>query len=338
MTLVERPRRPVAGGRRHGGGGGRGGGSGGRYGGWKMSGRCGENCKQSKKPGTVCDAVPVMQLCDVSVSTMAEVVAAAPHALATPILSGTGGGDAPAVAAAADAVATVASTVTNIVIPGVVGDDTTREGFIQALLLILFSELGDKTFFIAILLATQRDRLRVFTGTFGALASMTLISVALGRALHQIDELVPFSVENFDDYLAVALLLFFGVQTLRGAGGGDVAEGEEREAEEAVQGFNAMGGGGAEATLVLSTFALVFAAEWGDKSFLATIALAAASSPAGVVVGAIVGHGIATAIAVLGGSLLGKYVSEKAVAITGGVLFIVFAVATLVDINVVPSS
>ena len=85
---------------------------------------------------------------------------------------------------------------------------------------------------------------------------------------------------------------------------------------------------------VLSTFALVFAAEWGDKSFLATIALAAASSPAGVVLGAVGGHGVATGIAVLGGSYLSRYVSEKAVQYLGGTLFLVFAAATIFDIVV----
>ena len=63
-----------------------------------------------------------------------------------------------------------------------------REGFVQALLLIFFSEIGDKTFFIALLLALQQPRSLVFAGTFGALAVMTVISVGLGRFLHVLDE------------------------------------------------------------------------------------------------------------------------------------------------------
>lgn len=46
-------------------------------------------------------------------------------------------------------------------------------------LLIFFSELGDKTFFIAVLLALKyptKHKL-VFAGAFGALAVMTVISV-----------------------------------------------------------------------------------------------------------------------------------------------------------------
>jgi putative Ca2+/H+ antiporter (TMEM165/GDT1 family) len=86
--------------------------------------------------------------------------------------------------------------------------------------------------------------------------------------------------------------------------------------------------------IILSTFALVFAAEWGDKSFLATIALAAASSPLGVVTGAVAGHGMATGIAVAGGSVLSKYFSESFLQYVGGTLFLVFAAATLIDIVV----
>lgn len=56
------------------------------------------------------------------------------------------------------------------------------------------------------------------------------------------------------------------------------------------------------------------------------------SNPAGVTIGAVAGHGVATGIAVIGGSYLGKYLDEKVVQYLGGTLFLVFAAATAIDI------
>jgi putative Ca2+/H+ antiporter (TMEM165/GDT1 family) len=39
---------------------------------------------------------------------------------------------------------------------GLVGDSQFTEGFVSGLLLIFFSEIGDKTFFIALLLALKQ--------------------------------------------------------------------------------------------------------------------------------------------------------------------------------------
>ena len=135
------------------------------------------------------------------------------------------------------------------------------DGFLEAFLLIFFSEIGDKTFFIAVILATQQDKATVFAGTFGALAIMTVISVGIGQVFHIAEEATTqLAGSNWDDYLAVALLLVFGIQTILGAEE-DTAEKEEEDAKVAVAGMQFDG----NAALVISTFALVFAAEWGDK-------------------------------------------------------------------------
>ncbi|CAI0462739.1 unnamed protein product [Linum tenue] len=214
-----------------------------------------------------------------------------------------------------------------------------RTGFASAFLLIFFSELGDKTFFIAALLAARNSAAIVFTGTFGALGVMTVISVLLGRTFHYVDEILPFSVGGtdlpIDDIAAVCLLVYFGISTLIDASSSDSpkAEDEQKEAELAVSEFSGNGAGIlSAANTIVSTFALVFVAEWGDKSFFSTIALAAASSPLGVIAGALAGHGVATLIAVLGGSLLGTFLSEKVIAYIGGILFLVFAAMTLIEI------
>ncbi|KAK7307884.1 hypothetical protein VNO77_41328 [Canavalia gladiata] len=220
---------------------------------------------------------------------------------------------------------------------GDIGDIST--GFASAFLLIFFSELGDKTFFIAALLAARNSAGVVFVGTFGALAAMTLISVVLGRTFHYVDEILPFRFGEtdlpVDDIAAVCLLVYFGVSTLLDASSSDgqKSDDEQKEAELAVSEFSGNGAGIlAAASTVVSTFLLVFVAEWGDKSFFSTIALAAASSPLGVIAGALAGHGVATLLAVLGGSLLGTFLSEKVIAYIGGVLFLVFAAVTLFEI------
>lgn len=205
--------------------------------------------------------------------------------------------------------------------------------------MIFFSELGDKTFFIAALLAARNSAVVTFLGTFGALGVMTIISVVLGRTFHYVDDVLPFRLGGndlpVDDIAAVCLLVYFGVSTLLDASSSDgmKAEEEQKEAELAVSEFSGNGAGLlSAASTIVSTFALVFVAEWGDKSFFSTIALAAASSPLGVIGGALAGHGAATLLAVLGGSLLGTFLSEKVIAYIGGTLFLVFAAVTVIEI------
>lgn len=74
---------------------------------------------------------------------------------------------------------------------------------------------------------------------------------------------------------------------------------------------------------------LIFVAEWGDRSMLATIALGAAQSPLGVASGAILAHAAATLVAVVGGAVLSQHISERKVAFISGIAFLIFAAATI---------
>jgi putative Ca2+/H+ antiporter (TMEM165/GDT1 family) len=78
--------------------------------------------------------------------------------------------------------------------------------------------------------------------------------------------------------------------------------------------------------VAVQCFTMTFLAEWGDRSQVSTIALAAAKDPIGVCVGSTIAHCVCTALAVVGGKLLAFRISERVVNGVGGLLFLVFAV------------
>jgi putative Ca2+/H+ antiporter (TMEM165/GDT1 family) len=224
---------------------------------------------------------------------------------------------------------TVASSATGLL------SRISETGFYQAFSLVFLSEIGDKTFFIAGLLSMKTSKLSSFVGSMGALIAMTIISVLIGQIFHAVPVGVLGDGLPIDDIFACIAFAFFGFKTLKDAldmeEGESVMDEELAEAEEAVENNES----GLKTTpwgQLASIFALVFAAEFGDRSFLSTIALSAAQNPVSVAGGAIAAHGVATGIAVSGGSYLAKYISERVIGIIGGSLFLVFAVTTALGI------
>ena len=219
-------------------------------------------------------------------------------------------------------------------------------GFINSLLVILVTEIGDKTFFIAAVLAMSNGRMIVYLGAMSALAVMHVLSSIMGYALPNI---LPRAYTHF---ASACLFVYFGFKLLRDAyemkGEGPSEELQEveeeliskKEGEGAGHGDEEVGSDSAPAgttkvfasqskaewAVFTQAFTLTFLAEWGDRSQIATIALAASKNVMGVILGGLLGHAFCTGLAVIGGRLLAAKISERTVAVVGGLLFIVFAV------------
>ena len=189
--------------------------------------------------------------------------------------------------------------------------------FTASLLLITVSELGDKTFFIAAILAMRHRRRWVFAGAVAALALMTLLSVLVGQAA----ALLPSSLVKWAE---ISLFLIFGVRLLYQASQMTETGAEEKDAAEAVAKAERRKLKETPLAIMAEAFGLTFVAEWGDRTQIATIALAAANPPGGVVLGAVLGHAICAAIATNCGRWLCGKVSERTLTAVGGSLFLLF--------------
>ncbi|ELV11084.1 Transmembrane protein 165, partial [Tupaia chinensis] len=202
--------------------------------------------------------------------------------------------------------------------------------FIAAISVIIVSELGDKTFFIAAIMAMRYNRLTVLAGAMLALGLMTCLSVLFGYATTVIPRVYTY-------YVSTALFAIFGVRMLREGLKMSPDEGQEeleevqaelKKKDEEFQRTKLLNGpGDVEAgtstaipqkkwlhfisPIFVQALTLTFLAEWGDRSQLTTIVLAAREDPYGVAVGGTVGHCLCTGLAVIGGRMIAQKISVR---------------------------
>lgn len=288
--------------------------------------------------------------------------------------------------------------------------------FVLSFTMIIFSEIGDKTFLVAVVMSMRHSRILVFSAALSALGAMTVLSALLG---HAAPTLLPKELTAF---AAAILFLVFGAKMLRegltmdpnlgvneemrevegevnekehedkkmgrrksslsafaleagrgrrsGAGDRpkppisptssddeDVSPSSRSRRTSAKAGLsNAVGGLTNLLSLLLSpawvnTFVMTFTGEWGDRSQIATIAMAAGQDYWWVIAGAIAGHAICTGLAVVAGSLLAGRIrlrvgessstpstisfcavaNDTSVTIGGAIAFLVFGVIYLLE-------
>ncbi|XP_022127822.1 transmembrane protein 165 isoform X2 [Pieris rapae] len=222
------------------------------------------------------------------------------------------------------------------------------QGFLASLSVVIVSELADKTFFIAAIMAMKHSRIIVFCGAISALIFMTVLSAAFGW----VATVVP---RVYTHYISAALFAIFGLKMLRDGWKMDPNEGQEEldevqtelkrreeqvclKLEDKEETAEMLEQGLAERRkrrsavykVLLQAATLTFLAEWGDRSQLATVVLATREDVFGVVVGGSLGHALCTGLAVIGGRMVAQKISVRTVTIIGGLVFLFFAVSALV--------
>jgi len=180
--------------------------------------------------------------------------------------------------------------------------------FLASTGLVVLAEMGDKTQLLAMALACRFRWQTVMLGVFAATLCNHFLAVVAGIYLTKVIPLYTVQVA------ASASFILFGFWTLRG----DTLEGEDKR-------FN------------YSPFWTVavafFLAEMGDKTQLATVALAAEyKSIIAVWFGTTTGMLIADAIGIGVGIVLGKKIPERLIKWVAALIFIFFGLSGLYDL------
>jgi len=194
---------------------------------------------------------------------------------------------------------------------------------VDAFFVTIATEFGDKTFFLATVLAQRHNAILVFCGAAFALGLMTLCSAAFGLLLPQ------FFSPLLTDTICAVIYLTFGIIMMFEAVGGDSSGDEYKSAKELAESKSMMK---SRLQVFCQTFGLIFAAEMGDRSQVSTVSMASRGDFFSTAIGAVSAHLLCTSIAVFFGSFVVKKFSERFLLVCNASLLLFFALHAGIDV------
>jgi putative Ca2+/H+ antiporter (TMEM165/GDT1 family) len=171
-------------------------------------------------------------------------------------------------------------------------------------IVIFIAELPDKTALAALILATKYRVRDVIIGACLAFLVQTVVGVAAGSVFTLLP-LTPIRIASGIGFLVFAALAFLRKE-------------EELEQEEQTDIAQVK----SRRPIWLVSFLVIFAAEWGDLTQLATAALVAQNRhPLSVGIGAVLALWTVTILAAVSGARLSRFLKPKLLNAVSGLLF-----------------
>ena len=183
---------------------------------------------------------------------------------------------------------------------------------------IFVVELPDKTFIATLVMSTKMRPLFVWIGVGLAFLVQTGVAVGVGKAASFLPEQLIHTVAALM-FVVGAIILFRAART---------ADGEESEQEDEYAAKSDAGAHGLK--VVVTSFLVLFAAEWGDLSQLLTISLVAKyDDPVSVFLGAWGALLAVSGLAVIVGRLLLQRIRLSVLHYVGATVCVLMAALTV---------
>ncbi|MBC7079775.1 MAG: TMEM165/GDT1 family protein [Methanothrix sp.] len=171
---------------------------------------------------------------------------------------------------------------------------------------IAIAELGDKTQLSVLLLSTRtKEHFKLLIGVMSAFLIVDGFAILLGA---WITEVVPASILKI---ISGGIFLLFGIITLRDLDGD---EGDGRKFDESP---------------FLSGFLVIFLAEWGDKTQIASAVFATQYNPWLVLGGTMLALFILSISAIYLGRFILGYINRRTITLAAGLIFMAMGIVLL---------